>query len=69
LCQAPENVWDINCSSFFPDTIAGMDIHSAYFETEGTLSLIRDVLRGLDRKVLKTLDRLEGDVWPPHAPA
>src|SRR5947209_2595564 len=29
-----DNVWDVDCSTFFPSSIAGMDIHSAYFENE-----------------------------------
>src|SRR5437870_8441073 len=35
-----DNVWDVDCSSFFPQTVEGVDIHSAYFGQHGTLPLI-----------------------------
>ena len=60
-----DNVWDIDCSSFFPDSVGGMDIHSAYFGQYGTLPLIRDLLRGLDRSVLYALGETQGHAWPP----
>jgi esterase/lipase superfamily enzyme len=47
-----DNVWDIDCSGFFPATVNGMDIHGAYFVTDATIDLMRQVLRGLDRNVL-----------------
>jgi esterase/lipase superfamily enzyme len=57
-----DNVWDVDCSSFFePDT---RDIHGAYFFTDGTLNLMRHVLRGLDRGVLETLGHTRGTAWP-----
>ncbi len=59
-----DNVWDIDCSSFFPASIGAMDIHSAYFETAGTLALFRDILRGVDRSVLENLGRTQGCAWP-----
>jgi esterase/lipase superfamily enzyme len=62
-----DNVWDIDCSSFFPSSIGGMGIHSAYFDDEQVLSLMRDLLRGIDRSVLKTLGRTEGTAWPAIA--
>ncbi len=62
-----DNVWDIDCSSFFPDSVGGMDIHSAYFGEYGTLPLIRDLLRGLDRSVLDALGETQGHAWPPAA--
>jgi hypothetical protein len=40
-----------------------MAIHSAYFDTPGTLALMRDVLRGLDRSVLDTLGRTQSTTW------
>src|SRR5204863_5529068 len=46
-----DNVWDIDCSSFFPPSVTGLDIHSAYFGPFGTLTLIRDILKGIDRSV------------------
>jgi hypothetical protein len=43
-----DNVWDVDCSSFFPPNLGGEDIHSAYFVTDGTINLMRQVLRGTD---------------------
>jgi esterase/lipase superfamily enzyme len=60
-----DNVWDVDCSSFFPSSVGGMDIHSAYFDNKRTLALMRDTLRGLDRSVLDTLGRTQGSAWPP----
>ena len=60
-----DNVWDIDCSSFFPASVGGTDIHSAYFGKYGTLPLIRDILRGLDRSVLDSLGETKGNAWPP----
>ena len=57
-----DNVWDVDCSSFFKPDV--QDIHGAYFLTDGTLNLIRYILRGLDRGVLKTLGYTEGTSWP-----
>jgi esterase/lipase superfamily enzyme len=31
---ATDNVWDVDCSSFFPAAIGSQAIHGAYFETE-----------------------------------
>ena len=59
-----DNVWDVDCSSFFPGSVDGMSIHSAYFETDGTMKLIGDLLRGLDRSVLETLGETAGNAWP-----
>jgi len=53
--QGKDNVWQVDCSSFFPESISGMDIHSAYFETKETVSLMADILTGLDRTVLEKL--------------
>jgi hypothetical protein len=61
-----DNVWDVDCSSFFSENISGMAIHSAYFETAQTLSLIRDILTGLDRSVLENLGKTKGNAWPPQ---
>ncbi len=60
-----DNVWQVDCSSFFPATVSGLNIHSAYFETAETISLIGDILSGLDRGVLDELGRTQGGVWPP----
>jgi esterase/lipase superfamily enzyme len=64
--SAADNIWDVDCSSFFPQAVSGMGIHSAYFETRETITLMRDVLRGIDRKVLESLGRTSGDRWPPR---
>lgn len=60
-----DNIWDIDCSGFFPAAVGGMDIHSAYFGPYGTLPLMRNILIGLDRAVLKTLGHIESSVWQP----
>jgi esterase/lipase superfamily enzyme len=61
---ATDNVWDIDCSSFFPPKVSGLDIHGAYFVTDGTIALMRQILRGLDRGVLETLEVTKGNAWP-----
>jgi hypothetical protein len=66
--QGKDNVWHVDCSSFFPASVGAMDIHSAYFETKETLSLISDILTGLDRTVLDQLGLTTGTAWPPPAP-
>jgi hypothetical protein len=60
---ATDNVWDIDCSGLFPPTVNGMNIHGAYFETDVTINLMRQVLKGLDRDVL--VDR---KIAPPPKP-
>jgi esterase/lipase superfamily enzyme len=57
-----DNVWDVDCSSFFKPDVR--DIHGAYFLAEGTLNLMRHILRGLDRGVLDTLGYTKGTAWP-----
>lgn len=55
LVSAPpetDNVWDVDCSSFFPATVGGGAIHGAYFVTDVTIELMRQILRGIDRGVL-----------------
>lgn len=55
VTQPPEtdNVWDVDCSSFFdPNVVSGNAIHGAYFVTKGTIELMRQILRGVDRGVL-----------------
>src|SRR5438477_2180164 len=47
-----DNVWDIDCSTFFPSTVNGMEIHGAYFVTDATIDLMRQVLKGIDRSVV-----------------
>jgi len=45
----PDNVWDIDCTSFLKKA---SNVHSAYFENTDTLNLMRNILRGVDRKVI-----------------
>jgi len=59
-----DNVWDVDCSSFFPQEVDSAAIHGAYFLNDGTLNLIRHVLRGLDRGVLDSLGYTKGAAWP-----
>jgi esterase/lipase superfamily enzyme len=59
-----DNVWDIDCSSFFPSETDGPAIHGVYFLNDGTLNLMRHVLRGLDRGVLNSLGYTKGAAWP-----
>jgi esterase/lipase superfamily enzyme len=58
-----DNVWDVDCSSFFPPNVGGMDIHSEYFDNKGTLALMRELLRGIDRSVLVATGRTQGSAW------
>jgi hypothetical protein len=55
-----DNVWDVDCSSFFPNTVGGEAIHGAYFNTETILELMRLVLRGIDRGVLEKSGATQG---------
>jgi esterase/lipase superfamily enzyme len=57
-----DNVWDVDCSSFFRSDV--QDIHGAYFLTGGTIELMRHILRGLDRGVLDQLGYTKGTAWP-----
>lgn len=59
-----DNVWDIDCSSFFPSSVRSTDIHGAYFLTDGVLHLMRQILRGMDRGVLEKLGYTRGTAWP-----
>jgi esterase/lipase superfamily enzyme len=49
-----DNVWDVDCSSFFPPNVSGTDIHGAYFVTDATINLMRQILKGIDRGVLQS---------------
>ncbi len=62
-----DNVWQVDCSGFFPESVTGMAIHSAYFDTEATVSLMGGILTGIDRGVLETLGKTNGNAWPPAA--
>ncbi len=65
---ATDNVWHVDCSSFFPPTVTGEEIHGAYFgsehASEGTIELIRQILRGIDRGVLETKGVTKSNKWP-----
>ncbi len=61
---ATDNVWDVDCSSFFPPKVSGTAVHGAYFANDGTIELMRQILRGLDRGVLDALGVTEGNAWP-----
>src|SRR6266705_1268016 len=58
-----DNVWDVDCSSFFPREVDGAGIHGAYFVHDGTINLMRHILRGLDRGVLDKLGYTKGVDW------
>src|SRR5437667_8467997 len=67
-----DNVWDVDCSSFFPDQgfsipgIGSVEIHGAYVDDKyGTWDLMRQTLRGIDRDVLKATCVTTGTHWPP----
>lgn len=47
----PDNVWDFDCSGLMPSDQP--NIHSAYFDVASTLDLMRDILRGADRDVVR----------------
>ena len=50
-------------SGFFPNSVSGQDIHGAYFVTKGTIELMRQILRGIDRKVLELTGVTTGETW------
>ena len=66
VTQPPQtdNVWDVDCSGFFPASVSGTDIHGAYFNTGATIELMRQILRGVDRNVLGSTGQLTGRAWP-----
>ena len=45
----PDNVCDIDCTSFLKEE---NNVHSAYFEKQDAIDLMREILRGVDRKAL-----------------
>jgi esterase/lipase superfamily enzyme len=59
-----DNIWDVDCSRFFPASVKGFSIHGAYFVTEGTMALMGEILKGTDRSVLDTLGVTTGKAWP-----
>jgi hypothetical protein len=69
---ATDNVWDVDCSSFFPETgfnlpgIGGVGIHGACFDDQyGPWNLMRQILRGIDRSVLEHTGATKGTAWLP----
>ena len=55
-----DNVWDVDCSKYLTNLAPGMpNTHSAYFEVKKIQALMKDILRGLDRKVLLEKHGLE----------
>lgn len=50
--EAPDNVWDVDCTTLFPSFVSGLRVHSIYFEEKKILALMRELLRGVDRGVL-----------------
>lgn len=70
---ATDNVWDVDCSSFFPPDVPGEEIHGAYFGSQhapdGTIELMRKILRGIDRSVLQTTRATIGSADPRFVPS
>jgi esterase/lipase superfamily enzyme len=60
-----DNIWDVDCSSFFPASVTGFSIHGAYFVTDGVIQLMSAILKGTDRTVLDALGTTTGKAWPP----
>jgi esterase/lipase superfamily enzyme len=55
-CPIPDNVWDIDCSNLIDPNVNGLDVHSAYFAEPKCYSLMRNLLKGIDRSVLLAKD-------------
>ena len=62
-----DNVWDVDCSNFFPAEVNGASIHGAYFDTPATIELMRKILRGIDRTVLTNSGATTGQNPPAKA--
>ena len=60
-----DNIWEVDCSSFFDPNVNSIAIHSEYFHEPGTIALMRQILRGIDRTVLDTIGATTGHKWPP----
>ena len=63
----PDNVWDTDCTKFFADNEA--DIHGAYFQLDqypALKTLIREVLRGVDRGILVDRNIASPNSWWPN---
>ena len=65
VTQPPEtdNVWDVDCSGFFPPNVEGEAIHGAYFQTPAVIELMSKIMRGIDRKVLETTGATTNNAW------
>jgi esterase/lipase superfamily enzyme len=61
----PDNVWDVDCTRLISENAA--NIHSAYFDEDGTIGLMRNVLRGIDRRLLTRDEALKVRVPQPSA--
>ena len=46
----PDNVWHVDCSTRIEQNAE--DIHSCYFDQPGTIALMQQILRGVDRHVI-----------------
>jgi hypothetical protein len=59
-----------DCWSFFAPNVSGEAIHGAYFEMPDVIELMRKILRGIDRGVLKATGATESKAWgftpPPN---
>src|SRR4051812_13697705 len=62
----PDNVWDVDCSDYF--NTDERKVHSAYFDYPATTQLMRQVLRGVDRDVLKARGIAPEDETVPVTP-
>ncbi len=60
-----DNIWDVDCSPFFPESVSGLRIHGAYFVTDAAMQLVREILKGTDRGVLDKKGLTKGSAWPP----
>lgn len=49
--RPPDNVWDIDCSHLAPTDI--FSTHSSYFENPTTMELMRKILAGTDRTIIR----------------
>jgi len=58
-----DNVWGVDCSRFFRAKLMVRQFTAAYFVNDGTINLMRHVLRGRDRGVLDTLGHTKGGAW------
>jgi hypothetical protein len=62
--RAALSAGDVDCTSFFPANVGRAAIHGAYFVTDATIELMRQILRGIDRGVLDQLGVTKGSAWP-----